>query len=162
LNDANPVATIDAVRYLLLILFSLLLLSCDHGLEPPEDPGFGRIEGTVTYVGNWPPQEELQDLRFVAMRFIPQDTSDFFKLNEMEISAGLETNVDSDSFTLAAATSGTYFYSGIAQKFDSDLLSWRPLGLYTDNGGVFTVTSGETVSISFVVDFDDPPIFPPR
>jgi len=162
LNDVDPVATIEAVKCLPLLILSLLSLSCDHGLEPPADPGFGTIEGRVTYVGDWPPAEELQDLRFVAMRFTPQDTSDFFKLNEMEISGSLDTDVDSDNFTLSAATAGTYFYSGVAQKFDANLLSWRPVGLYTDNGGVFSVTSGQTVSISFIVDFDNPPVFPPR
>jgi len=141
---------------------AVLITACDHGLEPPTDRGAGAIEGSVHYVGDWPPSDELQDLRFVAMRFIPQDTTDFFRLNDMEISVGLSSNVSDDVFSIALAQAGTYFYSGIAQKFDEDLLSWRPIGLYADNGGIFVVRSGETVSISITVDFDNLPVFPPR
>ena len=145
-----------------LFLCSILFSACDHGLEPPAFSGTGRIEGTVEYTGTWPPLEELDDLRFVGMRFVPQDTSDFLQLNQMVISQGLDLHVDSDVFVIDEATTGFYLYAGVAQKFDSDLLSWRPVGLYTADGGVFSVAPNETTQIHLVVDFGNLPVFPPE
>jgi hypothetical protein len=149
-------------QILLIILPVVLIAACDHGLQPPADAGIGSIQGSIIYIGEWPPETELNDLRFVAMRFVPTDTADFFRLNEMEISAGLVTNVESGVFAINSAQVGTYFYSGIAQQFEDNLFSWRPVGLYTANGGIFSVSRGETVTISIVVDFQDIPIFPPQ
>ncbi|GEM_PF-634999 len=145
---------------LLLILFTLS--GCDSGLEPPEDFGTGSIDVAVTYSGEWPPGQELNDLRFIAMRFLPADTSDFFRLNEMIISTRLATNVPSDVFRIENAPAGTYFYTGIAQQFSDNLLSWRPIGLYEDNSGVFSIGRGQEVSLDVHVDFANLPEFPPR
>ncbi|NQV74110.1 hypothetical protein HQ496_13400 [bacterium] len=145
----------------LILACCIGLSACDHGLEPPAFSGTGRIEGTIEYVGNWPSPDSLDDLRFVGMRFIPKDTSDFLQLNQMVISQGLQRNVDSDSFVIEDAATGFYVYSGVAQKFDSDLLSWRPVGLYTDDAGVFSVAPNQTTEIRLQVDFNHLPIFPP-
>lgn len=142
-------------------LILTLIFGCDSGLEPPDEGGFGRIEGHVEYVGQWPHQNQLHDLRFVGMRFIPRDTTDFLQLNQMVISSVLAFNVDSDTFFIEDAMVGEYVYSGIALRTSDDLLSWRPVGLYEDTGGRFTVRPGETVSLSMTVDFDNPPHFPP-
>ncbi len=114
------------------------------------------------YTDSWPSEAELEDLRFIAMRFVPQDTTDFFRLNEMAISQGLPTGVDRHEFRLENVQAGTYFYSGVAQKYGPELLDWRPVGLVESDGGVFTVPRGGTVTVSVVVDFDNPPLFPPR
>jgi hypothetical protein len=149
-------------RILSMIVFVLIALAgCDHGLEPPESSGTGRIEGTIDYRGEWPSPAELNDLRFVGMRFIPSDTSDFLQLNQMVISAGLRTQVDSDAFQIEDVTAGLYLYSGVAQQFEDNLRSWRPVGLYTSDGGVFSVAPNETTRIHILVDFDHLPVFPP-
>ena len=150
-------------RGVIALMAGLLLVSgCDAGLKPPEDEGSGTISGTITYIGDWPGSADLKDLRFIAMRFVPQDTTDFFRLNEMVISEKLPYRVATHSFTLQDVPAGTYFYSGVAQKYAEDLLAWRPVGLVEDDGGVFTLTRGGTVSIQMEVDFANPPIFPPR
>ena len=148
-------------RILFLILLIPLLAACDHGLEPGEFSGTGSISGTVFYTGKWPSPDSLQDLRFVALRFIPKDTSDFLQLNRMAISAGLQRNVDVDSFLVEEAEAGLYLYSGIAQQFESNLLSWRPVGLFEENDGFFSVAPGKTSEVTIHVDFGDLPIFPP-
>ena len=148
-------------RYLYIVGFWLCLVGCDHGLEPPAFSGTGRIEGTIEYTGSWPPLDSLDDLRFVGMRFVPKDTSDFLQLNQMVISPGLRRHVDSDAFVIEDAATGFYVYSGVAQKFDSDLLSWRPVGLYTTDAGVFSVAPDQTTFIHLIVDFDHLPVFPP-
>jgi len=145
----------------IILLLSLSLSACDHGLEPPDFSGTGTIVGTIEYVGPWPAIEELQDLRFVGMRFVPRDTSDFLQLNLMAISGGLKKQVDFDEFRVDEVTTGLYLYSGIAQKFDADLLSWRPVGLYTNDGGIFSVAPNQTTEIHIRVDFNNLPIFPP-
>jgi len=145
------------------IAFLLTLWSgCDAGLEPPDDPGTGTLEVVISYPGSWPDEAELDDLRFVGMRFVPTDTTDFFRLNDMIISNGLDRFVSNQTITLLEVPTGTYFYSGVAQKFGPDLLDWRPVGLVTDNGGLFTIGRGERVSVRVDVDFENPPPFPPQ
>ena len=138
-----------------------VLAGCDHGFVPPDEPATGTIQASVTYVGMWPPQAQVHDLRFVAMRFVPKDTADFLQLTRMAISGRLEYGVDSDVILLQNVETGAFFYSGIAQQFDSDLLAWKPLGLYEENDGVFWVTADHTTEISLTIDFAFPPPFPP-
>ena len=135
---------------------------CDHGLEPPERSADGSIVGTVTYRGTWPPRSEFQDLRFVAMRFIPRDTLDFLQLNRMAISSALAYGVEQDSFRISAVAPGVFLYSGVAQQQTSDILSWRPVGLFEDNAGLFSVEPGTESRISLTVDFENLPVFPPE
>jgi len=115
----------------------------------------------IEYVGEWPPRTELRDLRFVAMQFVPRDTADFLQLNRMAISDGLARNVDADTVLIDDVEAGPYPYAGVAQQFAADLLAWRPVGLFTNEGGLILVDPGATTTVSLVVDFDHPPVFPP-
>ncbi len=139
----------------------VLAAGCDHGFSPPDVAPPGRILGTVSYTGSWPPADSMRDLRFVAMRFMPQDTTDFLRLNEMAISAGLRRDVAADSFSIEGVDPGPFVYAGIAHQFDANILSWRPLGLVTGNGGIFIVESGQDVHVHVDVDFGHLPVFPP-
>jgi len=150
---------ITVIRAFLILTF--VLVGCDHGFEPPDKPSTGMIRATVTYTGTWPSLSEVVDLRFVAMRFVPQDTADFLQLNRMAISDRLNYGVDSETIVLTDVETGAFLYSGIAQQFTNDLLSWRPLGLYAENDGVFFVISDDTVRLAVEVDFSVPPPFPP-
>ncbi|MEM1127939.1 MAG: hypothetical protein AAGI71_14915 [Bacteroidota bacterium] len=136
---------------------------CDAGLAPPDANAFGAIRGVVTYgpLEAWPPADSLQDLRFVAMRFIPRDTSDFLQLNRLVFSPGLDRNVAQDTFLIADVPTGVYVYSGVAQQYSRDLFAWRPLGLYTDTDGLFEVQSAETTVVQLTVNFRSLPPFPP-
>lgn len=148
-----------------LLALLLLLAGCDHGLEPPAEPPLGAIQGIITYLDTpaaWPPQENLIDLRFVGMRFVPQDTADFLQLNRMAISPTLAFYVPNDTFLIANVAAGTFFYSGVAQRFGQDILAWRPVGLYTENDGLFEVLPGDTTLLRLTVDFRSPPPFPPQ
>ncbi|TDI76657.1 MAG: hypothetical protein E2O84_02145 [Bacteroidetes bacterium] len=140
----------------------LYLQGCDGGLAPPELKPFGSISGIITYSGSWPPADSLDDLRFIAMRFIPADTADFLQLNKMEISSSLDLFVDTDSFLIENVIPGGFFYSGVAQKFSIDLLAWRPVGLVEENGGIFEVEPASRTVVSIHVDFDHLPPFPPE
>ena len=156
-----PRASPLALRPSLLAL--LLLAGCDHGLTPPEEPPFGAIRGVIVYADPdaWPPRSEVRDLRFVAMRFVPQDTADFLQLNRMEISETLAYGVARDTIRIDNVAVGFFPYTGVAQQVTPDILAWRPVGLLDGNGGFFEVRPGETTEVSVTVDFDNPPPFPP-
>jgi hypothetical protein len=158
-------ATMNPMRSLPLLIISLLIvasLGCDAGLQPPEDEGTGTITGKISYLPPWPSSTEVKDLRFIAMRFIPQDTTDFFRLNEMVISERLPSGVEVHEFTLSDAPVGTYYYAGVAQKYADDLLAWRPVGLVETDGGTFFLSRGGLVEVNVIVDFNNPPVFPPQ
>jgi hypothetical protein len=153
------------MRALACLLLALpLAVGCDHGLAPPPVPPAGAIRGIVVYVGHpdaWPPRDEVRDLRFVAMRFVPRDTADFLQLNRMVISETLRYRVPSDTFFIDDVAAGIFPFSGVAQHFSDDLLAWRPVGLYEGDGGLFEVRPGEVTEVSVTVDFKNPPRFPP-
>ncbi|MEQ9105203.1 MAG: hypothetical protein RIE53_10970 [Rhodothermales bacterium] len=143
---------------LVAVLFAVAAFGCDAGLEPPPEPGFGRLEVHVAYTGEWPPAQELRDLRFVALRFVPRDTTDLLQLNRMVISGRLDRNVPADTIALDMVPEGTYVYAGVAQQFSADLFAWRPVGLVD---GAFDVLPGAVTRVTTHVDFGSLPPFPP-
>lgn len=141
-----------------------MLAGCDHGLKPPDEPETGVLRARIEYAqgpGEWPPSGEVHDLRFVAMRFVPQDTTDLVQLNRMVFSQGLQYGVSEETVIITNVESGPFVYAGVAQKFGADLFAWRPVGLVTANDGVFVVSAGDTTDVRVVVDFSNPPPFPP-
>ena len=142
-----------------------LLAACDHGLEPLETPPLGAIRGHITYLQDptaWPPDSVLNDLRFFALPFVPRDTLDFFRdLNQLVFSDPLRRRVREDTFFVSDVEAQVYVYSGVAQQFSEDLLDWRPVGLFADQGGLFVVRAGEVTTLEITVDFANRPPFPP-
>lgn len=155
-------------KRLIALLFSTILVStlinCDGGLEPIEkepDP-FGVIVGTVTYTGDWPPQEEFIEFFFVPMKFKPQTFLEVLsEVENLRASDRLNYDVDEDTFIIDELENGTYIYNIIANQYGPDLFTqWRPLGVYSENEGVITV-EGDTTYIQIDVDFNNLPPFPP-
>ncbi len=148
----------------LLISIIVIQFGCDKGLEPPvEEPDpTGVIMGTVTYSGEWPPENELIQLFFVPLPFIPTSVADILlQLSSLRTSNSLQRNVEEDEFLVDDVPNGAYIYNIIANQYENNLLAWRPLGVYTENDGVIIV-SGDTTVISIHVDFDNLPPFPPE
>lgn len=147
-----------------MCLVAGLAAACDHGLVPPDEPPVGTIRAIITYAGHpdaWPPRDSLHDLRFVAMRFVPEDTTDFLQLNRLVFSERLRYHVPVDTVVLENIETGLFPYSGVAQRYAADLFAWRPVGLYDANGGILQVRPGETADVRVLVDFRNPPPFPP-
>lgn len=147
-----------------ILLFAAVIAACDHGLAPPTSPQTGEVIVRVSYAGHpeaWPTSDSLQDLRFVAMRFVPTDTADFLQLNRMVYSDRLRYNVSSETAGVSDVGAGPFLYAGVAQKFGTDPFAWRPVGLVEDADGVFLVRPGETTHVDVTVDFRNPPVFPP-
>lgn len=162
----RPAAVLPVLAAVALAAAVALSVSgCDHGLVPPDDPPVGSILATITYEAdpqNWPPRDSLHDLRFVAMRFVPLDTTDFLNLHRIVFSEPLAYNVPNDVMLLESVAAGAFLYSGVAQKYGPGLFAWRPVGLYEEADGIFHVRSGETTHVSVHVDFRNPPPFPPN
>ncbi len=157
-----------ALRFLLVLL---LVAACDAGLAPPEPEADAFIAVEITYANPleaWPSTNELFDLRFVAMPFIPRDTADILQLNRLAISDALPTQPPrtSDTIVLGPAQgvqAGFYVYSVVAENFRrNDLFAWRPVGLYETDNGVFEVIPGETTLVRMTADFTNRPVFPPE
>ena len=151
----------------ILLCFSILpvafLVSCDGGLAPieQEPEPFGVIVGSITYTGEWPPEEEFVQFFFVPLKYKPQTFLEvLLDADNLRPSDRLRYNVDEDSFVIDELENGTYIYNVIANQFGPNLLDWRPLGVYTDNDGVITV-EGDTTYIQIDVDFNNLPPFPP-
>lgn len=158
------VRSVPVYLYLITLLF---LAGCDSGLEPPpaEPEPVGVILGTITYSGEWPPQNELRELLFVPLKFYPSDfaevLSEFLKGN-LKSSERLQFYVESDTFIVSELENGLYVYNIIANQYGPQpLADWRPLGVYDENDGLIFI-EGDTVQISIHVDFDNLPPFPPE
>jgi hypothetical protein len=155
-------------RFLLPIITAILFLTsgCLESLGPNEEElgPTGTIRGRVTYTGQWPPESQLQDIRFVAMKFQPRNAQDIlFALltGELVSTEGLRRNVAVDTFSVRDVPNGTYVYNGIARQFGPNQLNdWDALGLYKPNKGVFTIR-GNDIFIEINVDFNNLPPFPP-
>ncbi len=141
-----------------------LLAGCDQGFTPPDAPPTGAIMVDITYENHpeaWPESEDIYELLFVALRFVPEDTTDFLQLNRLVFSDRLQFHVAQQTVTLDSVAAGVYPYSGVAHKYGPELFDWRPIGLVEENGGVLVVSSGEITRVSMSADFLNPPPFPP-
>jgi hypothetical protein len=144
----------------LICIASVHYAGCDSGIAPPDTQRVGTIRGAITYSQPWPPADQFREIRFVALRFVPQDTADFLQLNRIEFSEPLAYGVDADSFLIPNVPVGFFPYSGVARQATADIFSWGPIGLYAENQGVFNVAQGETTFVDVVVDFAIIPDFP--
>lgn len=145
---------------LILPVAVVWLVGCDGGVSPPDDERRGTIAGVIEYSAPWPPEDQFREIRFVALRFVPEDTADFLQLNRIEFSNPLRYGVPRDSFVIGAVPVGLFPFSGVARQRTEDIFSWGPIGLYDENGGVFDVIEDETTFVSVIVDFANPPSFP--
>lgn len=145
-----------------LLISTLLLINCEGGLEPPleEINPTGVIRGIVTYSGEWPAADSLEDLRFVPLKSVPQTAQDIFSdLENLVFSEKLDYRVERDTFTVEGVPNGVYVYNAVAQQYGTNIFAdWRPVGVYQDNDGIIIV-NGDTTSVSIHVDFENLPPF---
>ncbi len=147
-----------------VLALAVFLAGCDHGFAPPDEPTTGTLVVDITYENHpetWPPTEEIYELLFVALRFVPKDTADFLQLNRLIFSERLQFHVERQTVTLDSVITGVYPYSGVAHKYDVDLFAWRPIGLVEEGGGIIVISPDETTRVSVSADFLNPPPFPP-
>lgn len=155
-----------------LVLFSLLLTSCENGLSPettaaPAVKNYG-ISGVIHF-RNWPPNDSVLDLRLAVLK----DTSINNLLNDVLQGKARYTNtihygVDSEKYTLLLPplSPGIFPLVGVAQQYGPDIQKdWRVVGLYYANndssapGAVVVPADSIVPNINITVDFSRPPVF---
>ncbi len=147
-----------------VLTLAVFLAACDQGFAPPDAPPTGTLVVDITYENypdTWPATEDIYELLFVALRFVPKDTTDFLQLNRLVFSDRLQFHVERQTVTLDSIGAGLYPYAGVAHKYGPELFDWRPIGLVEEGGGVIVVSTGETTRVSMSADFLNPPSFPP-
>lgn len=158
------------MRHVLLLCVTLtvvaslafLFFGCDGGLEPPREDRNGAIHGIIQYQGTWPPADSVRDLRLVAMRFVPRDTSDLLELNRLAISDRLSYGATAETVVVGGVRPGVFVYTGVAVNYAESIFAWRPIAVFEENDGVFEVRPADTAYIRVNVDFSSRPPFPPE
>ena len=155
---------------LILIAFSLIILTCDHGIEPPtsDEPKTG-LSGTVYYL-NWSSAGDIHLLKIVFFKdFPPQNIIDEVtggraKTYPKNLVEGLPTDVDSIKYQIQLKA-GEYKYISVAQQYGPDVFSeWRSVGQYNETPGdslptaVTVLQDSMLQNINIFVDFDNLPV----
>ena len=174
----NPICTIlvSVMKYLTVIIFCLLLASCDAGLAPPPPVELG-FSGTVHFTpGSWP-TDSLFNLWIFASQIYPLDSAKVYSgLFSMPNTIFLYPSI-TQSFPLSEVdsipysfplSSGSYKYVGVIQQVSPDLINlgirvFRVVGFYKDSinrsqpGSVLVNDRYQVKGININVDFRNPP-----
>lgn len=169
----------------IVIACTLLYSACDTGLAPltERDTGFSG----VIHFKNWPLSGTLKELRLVAFKKYPSDSTYIL----LAVAQGqvvvyprigttglnydsLKTNL-ADSLRFEITTNGTtlepinYEYVALALRYGNNVLTdWRPAGVYTTTPGSFNPAPVRVLlhrivpDINIEVDFRNPPPRPWR
>jgi len=144
----------------LLVLFALIIVSCNEGLEPKKVEPEGTLIVNILYNSDWPPPSEIVDFRFVGFKFEPQSEADFIRINEMLISDPLSYGVSNQTLTFANIPNQRFYMGAIAWQYGPNVFAeWRAAAIYTGGNGQFAI-EGNTVEITINVDFTNLPDFP--
>ncbi len=156
------------IKYLLV--FVVILVACDHGIDPGDiEPPVQGISGTI-YYSNWPDQSTLLDLRLIVFKNYPP-VNIFHEVThgnaivhpQLGSPENLPYEADSTDFIVALAQ-GTYNYVVIAQQYGPEILEdWRAVGQYdttlqdTIPTAIIIEKNSLLDGINIVVDFDSLP-----
>jgi hypothetical protein len=155
------------------LLVVIIIYACNHGIGPTDTPDKpqnpGGISGQI-YYQNWPPAEEVKNLKVIVFLEYPPDDI----LNEVqsgraivhppELSVSLPQFVDS-SYYVVQLEPGIYEYVVVAQQYGG-LLDWRAVGHYSTiqsdsiPSPVLVISDSILQDIDIYVDFDNLPIQP--
>ena len=164
------------MRAFLIILLSLILVSCDKGLSPDladENTGFG---GTVTFIGEWDPS--LTQTHVVVFKNPLLSISDFNVFNLSFVSevipngsSSYRYSTFSENSLVSTVEAGKYSYIAVAQSLRDTITlnreDWIVAGIYyTDataaNPGILNLPEGAFIeNVDIVCDFNNPPPQPP-
>ena len=124
----------------LLILISISLAGCSHGISPlTVQPGFG---GTIHFTSTWPPSDSVKDIRVVAFYHYPpvdiigEVLSGAAKVYPPIGGVALPLFVDSLEYKFETDPA-TFEYVVVALQYGPNLFSdWRVVGAYGYEHGV--------------------------
>ena len=161
---------------ILIILSTILILSCDGGLQPDAEsvitPG---LSGKIIFEGAWP--QGIQSTYIVLFKDALNSAEDFNAGNLKYVSSLIPKGTSEfdfntiDDISFGSINSGRYAYLAVAQS-TSPVLSlvrsvWSVAGVYKDqeNGypeGTIVIPENKFLSdITITCDFNNPPAQPP-
>ncbi|MGB9664833.1 MAG: hypothetical protein ACPL25_07955 [Ignavibacteria bacterium] len=162
--------------FILSSLFIFWFVGCDHGISPRVEPPRTGFSGKITFKNNWP--SDIYQTRVVAFRETIKTVADFNILNIGFISDTIPYGVqefifESDKNPLITPSAGTVLkYIVVAQAIVPSPLprreDWRVAGIYFDPNdstkyGSVKIEEGIFKrGIDIVVDFNNPPVQPPK
>ncbi|GIV53496.1 MAG: hypothetical protein KatS3mg039_0014 [Candidatus Kapaibacterium sp.] len=159
-------------RYGLLATVAFLALCCNSGLDPTALPPEASISGRLIVRGgsaSYPPRDSLVDLRVVAFRTIPRDSSIIAAVLSGQAYFTQTSVLDSSNYHITIAfTDGTpepltLEYIAVAQQYGSNVFrDWRVVGVYSHDSlwtpKAVTLTRGvHRTDIDITIDFRNPP-----
>ena len=158
-------------KVLLLVVLSVSLLGCTHGLEPISvQPGFS---GTVRFISAWPPPDSVHDIRVVAFyHYPPQNIIGDVLGGNAKVYPPIGTSapaffVDTLSYNFTLDSAAVFQYVVVAMQYGPNLLSdWKVVGAYGYSHGVGSPKSVTVKPNSFIsgididVDFKNTPPTP--
>lgn len=170
---------LKAIGFAVIFLFTVILTSCDKGIEPKnydEPTGFS---GTVTFIGDWP--QEIKRVFIVVFKDPLLSSADFTILNLKFLSREIPLGVSSYQFssldtsyiptTPGPFLPGTYAYVAVAYQTTDELSlarkDWYVAGVFDGNlntNQAAPMIIRENIFITYVniiCDFNNPPPQPP-
>ena len=159
----------SALRILVLLL-SLLFISCDKGLSPELADEKSGLGGKITFTGDW--DATISQTHVVIFKNSLLSESDFNIFNLSFVSESIPNGSNSYDYStndnnslISTINSGTYSYIAVAQSIKDTITlnreDWYIVGLYTDKKFI-NLTEGEFISgIDILCDFNNPPPQPP-
>lgn len=161
---------------IMIFSFLVLIIGCDHGIAPRNEPPRTGFSGKIIFRNNWP--SDIYQTRVVAFRETIRTVADFNIFNIGFISdtipfGVLEYVYESDKNPLIEPAVGTTLkYIVVAQAIVPNPLprrqDWRVAGIYyspLDSTKYGSVTIEQGIfkrNIDIVVDFNNPPVQPPN
>lgn len=158
----------------LLLAFAF---GCDGGLDPTSQPPEAILGGRLIVRGgtaSYPPRDSLFDLRVVAFRTIPRDSSIIAAVLGGQAYFTPTSVLDSSSYTITISfTESTpdplrLEYIAVAQQYGPNVFSdWRVVGVYAADTlwtpRAVVLTRGERrTDVDITIDFRNPPPQPFR
>lgn len=153
-----------------LFFISILIFSCDGGLDPTKvkATGDGWIKGTIRYIGGkeaWPPEDSVFAIRVVAFKNYPPGDifGDVISGNAYFTFETLPLYVDSTEFLLKIPDAPVEIkYFAVAHQYGDSITSQQAVGVYTESGDPtkpsnISVQIGKENYITIDVDFSKLP-----
>lgn len=165
-----------AITKLFFLLLSILIFSCNKGIEPNEPTGPFGFSGKVTFVGNWP--AGIKRTHIVVFKEEIKKVEDFFNYFSFIVDSipngskeFVYNSIDNPFNPNIKLTPGVYSYVVVAQSKTPEITlirsDWTVVGVYCINGEqsrpkTLIVNPGQiTKDVNITVDFNNPPPQPP-
>lgn len=151
----------------IIIIFLLVLNSCNEGLAPPPPIAKSYIKGMITYKGGkpkWPPADSVKDIRVVAFKnYPPANIIAELTSGNAFYSESLPKFTDTTSYILEFAKPPVYVKYLVVAQNTGTIMDWRAIGVYTLSGdqtkpdSIYVKEGMIYKDININVDFDNLP-----